>query len=122
MTSVASKFMARTLTKVAKSLGVMLLIETLAGSYSIQPTASPCKNLFAYYLFKELKIEVPMMRIIGYQEKEYRALVWKVESATFQDPQLQARVLGILNKPYWMVRQYFPAISIDKLNPDNAKE
>lgn len=100
----------------------MILLETLAGSYSIQPTASPAKNLFAYYLFKQLKIDVPMMRIVGYHEKEYKSIVWKIESATFQDSQLQARVLGILNKPYWMVRQYFPTITIDKLKAENARE
>lgn len=100
----------------------MLLIETMRGSFSIQPTANPCKNLFAYYLCKQLNIDVPTMRIIAYHEKEYKAVVWKIESATFENVEFQTRVLNVINKPFWMVRRYFPSLSIDKLEGDNSKE
>lgn len=98
------------------------MVETMSGSFTIQPTATPCQNLFAYYLFKQLKIDVPMTRVIGYHERDYKAVAWKLESHTFRDVPLQTRIANILNKPFWMVRQYSPSVSIDKLRGENAKE
>jgi hypothetical protein len=98
------------------------MIETLSGSFTIQPTQYPTRTLFATYLFMQLKIECPAVRVLGYHERDYKNIVWKIEAFTFKDLPLQSRVLASLNKPFWVLRQYFPIISIDKLQGDNAKE
>ena len=63
-----------------------------------------------------------MTKVLGFHQKEYKQVVWRIESATYQNPHNQTRILNIINKPYWMVRQYKPFLPLDKIRNENAKE
>ena len=100
----------------------MVYIETLEGSLILQPTDSPARHLFSYYLMKEMKVHVPETRIVCYNQRLMKNMVWEVERYLFVDIGFQRAVLEVLNKPYWILRSYTPFVTLDKVKGVNTKE
>ena len=71
---------------------------------------------------KEMRVHVPQTRAICFTEKIMKDVVWEIEKYTFVDINFQKKILAVLNRPYWIVRQYVPFLTVDKLNGKNSKE
>lgn len=79
----------------------------------LEPTDHPASSLFGHYVLKDLQIDVPDTRTLCYTGQEMNKMVWELEKFTFVDIEYQKRILGLLNRPYWLVRQYYPHVTMD---------
>lgn len=100
----------------------LIFIETLEGSFIIEPSSAPARSSLAYFLSKELKISIAPQRILSFQDQEFRQILWKVEKFTFTDQKFQKKLLDKLNKPFWILRPYKPFIPLSCLSGNNSKE
>lgn len=101
---------------------VLVYIETLSGSFTIEPSTQPIRVMLVYSVLLEMNCGVTKTSVIGFHEKEFREVVWKIEKYSFADVDFQKRVLEILNKPFWILREHVPTISGDLLRGKNSKE
>jgi hypothetical protein len=98
----------------------VIFIQLAKGSFVLKPTSQPVQDLFLYYYQKELNIRVPKSRLLSYHDQEFKKCLWKIEKSTFQNPNLQQRLMTRLNNPFWIIMEYIPNVAINQLEGQNA--
>ena len=78
--------------------------------------------MLSYSIFKELEVKVSKSVVLAFHQKEFRAIIWQLEKYTFADPEYQSMILGMLNRPFWVIKQYQMTAALEDLRGTNTKE
>lgn len=98
----------------------VILVETLKGSFVLKGSNEPALELFYSVFLRSFHQSTPKMRILAYNDEEFKVMIESLERATFKDPGLYRVIQARLNKPFILLMQYVPGIHLTSMSSKRA--
>ena len=99
----------------------VVLIETDEGACVIKGSQEIAVEYFANLLFKSLKVAIPELRIIKWNEQEFKTIQENLDRCTFDNNELNRIIRSRMNCPFLLLMSYIPNITVSEMGEKRAK-
>ena len=91
------------------------------GAFVIKMCSEVVPTYFASRLLQCLQVPTPDVKILSFYEQEFKAMVHSMEGLTLHDDHLRYIVRLSMDRPFILLQEYIPAITLDKIGEKRAE-
>ena len=77
--------------------------------------------LFASFLYQELGIETPLMRVLSYKDMTFEEMQKGLDLASYANSKKHDIMMKKLEKPFFLIQEYVPGIYLHELGLKRSK-
>lgn len=99
----------------------VVFVETAEGACAIKGSQEIAVEFFSNMLFKALKISIPEMRLVCWNEEEFKIMQENLDRCTFEKNNINQMIRSRMNCPFLLVMSYIPSLTIREMGEKKAK-